>query len=136
MSEKELKYKIIENNKIPPKLSHESRPKKARKDVQPIEFKPKPDEPEFKLIDPKEMPQDYHTKRIEYYLQILQSIPIGRTLQISDSKKVNIASMMSFIIQEHNLSRLTKIKCCQRTIKDYSTNPPTKTKYLYVTRTT
>jgi hypothetical protein len=133
MNEKEPEYKIITNTNIPPKLSHESRPK-TKKHIQTTQFKPKPNEPEFKLIDPETLPQDYHTKRIEYYLQILNSIPKGKTLQMSDSKRVNLQSMMSFISLEQNNGHLGKIKYCQRTIKDFTTDPPTKMKYLYITR--
>lgn len=88
----------------------------------------------FKIIETKDIPPPERKPVSAKYPELIDKIPTGKTAQITDTNNIKVKSMKNYIINQHRHQKLTNIKITQRTITDKTTTPPTKTKYLYITK--
>ncbi len=100
------------------------------KQPKPAETKP----PTFKIIETKDIPPATRRPISPKYTELLTKIPTGKTAQITNSDTIKVESMRNYIENQHKHQKLMNIKIVQRTTTDRTTTPPTKTKYLYITK--
>jgi hypothetical protein len=125
-------FKIIDTTKIPPMTTTRGHTEIIDQTVKNPELEKTEKQP-FKIINPTEIPPKREKPPIEIYYELIDKIPKGKTLQITDTNEIKIERMWNIINNNHNHQKLTSIKLDQRTIIDKTTTPPTKTKYLYIT---
>jgi hypothetical protein len=127
-------FKIIDTTKIPPMTTTRGHTEIIDQTTKNPELKTTENQP-FKIINPTEIPPKRDKPPTEKYYKLIDEIPKGKTLQITDNNehKIKIERMWNIIENNHHHQKLTNIKLDQRTIIDKTTTPPTKTKYLYMT---